>query len=181
MPARGLGWAAKVPPIPGPEPHLGSLQQHYEHAYTELVDALRQYGHDPKADTEELWRRIACSILINHVDDHLMNRGFLHVDHDQWRLAPAFDINPFPDRVRELKTWISEDAGPEATIDALMSVTGCFRIPKQRAKMIVAEVETAVAQWRRVGRSLGMTASELDSLAVSFEHPQRDAARRAGA
>jgi len=24
-----------------------------------------------------------------------------------WRLAPAFDLNPFPDRVRELKTWVS--------------------------------------------------------------------------
>jgi len=42
------------------------------------------------------------------VADHLHNHGFLHVGHDQWRLAPAFDINPFPDRLRELRTWISQ-------------------------------------------------------------------------
>lgn len=75
-----------------------------EHAYTELVDALRQNGAAPPADIEELWRRIAFSILITNVDDHLLNHGFLHVERGLWRLAPAFDINPFPERVRELKT-----------------------------------------------------------------------------
>ena len=38
-----------------------------------------------------------------------------------WRLAPAFDVNPFPDRVRELKTWVSVETGPEAIIEALLS------------------------------------------------------------
>jgi serine/threonine-protein kinase HipA len=60
-----------------------------EHAYTEIVDALRMHGAAPQADTEELWRRIAFSILIANVDDHLRNHGFLHVDRRQWRLAPA--------------------------------------------------------------------------------------------
>ena len=89
-----------------------------EHAYTEIVDALRMHGAAPQADTEELWRRIAFSILITNVDDHLRNHGFLHVDLGQWRLAPGSDINPFPDRVHELKTWVSEDPGPEAAIEA---------------------------------------------------------------
>jgi len=30
-----------------------------EHAYTEIVDALRVNGSAPTADIEELWRRIA--------------------------------------------------------------------------------------------------------------------------
>lgn len=150
-----------------------------EHAYTELVDALRQHGREPQADIEELWRRIAFSILITNVDDHLMNHGFLHVDHGQWRLAPAFDINPFPDRLRELKTWVSEDTGPEATIDALMSVTAYFRISGARAKAILAEVETAVASWMPVGRALGMSRIELDAFADAFEHAERGAAQRA--
>jgi serine/threonine-protein kinase HipA len=79
-----------------------------EHYYTEMVDALRGHGASPQADIEELWRRMAFSILITNVDDHLHNHGFLHTHHGRWRLAPAFDLNPFPDRVRELKTWISE-------------------------------------------------------------------------
>jgi len=78
-----------------------------EHTYTEIVDAIRVHGADARADIEELWRRIAFSILITNVDDHLRNHGFLHVDREFWRLSPAFDINPSPDRVRELKTWIA--------------------------------------------------------------------------
>lgn len=150
-----------------------------EHSYTEVVDALRQHGSQPAADIEQLWRRIAFSILITNVDDHLLNHGFLHVNRGQWRLAPAFDVNPFPERLRELKTWISEDAGPEATIEALMSVTAYFRILPVRAKTILAEVEEAVATWRAEGRALGMTAAELESFSDAFEHDERQAVQDA--
>ncbi len=149
-----------------------------QHSYTELVDALRQNGAEPAADIEELWRRIAFSILITNVDDHLRNHGFLHVQRGQWRLAPAFDINPFPERVRDLKTWVSEETGPEATIDALMSATPYFRIGARRARSILAEVEASVATWRQEGQALGMTVPELDSFADAFEHAERGAAQR---
>lgn len=149
-----------------------------EHFYTEIIDALRVHGAAVQEDAEELWRRIAFSILITNVDDHLKNHGFLHVQRGLWRLAPAFDLNPFPDRARELKTWVSADTGPEATIDALMSVTGYFRLPRSRAKVILREVARAVATWRKVGRKLGMSTSELDAFADAFEHPELRAAQR---
>ena len=149
-----------------------------EHSYAEIVDALRVHGAAVQADVEELWRRIAYSILITNVDDHLRNHGFLHVEHGLWRLAPAFDLNPFPDRARELKTWLSADTGPEASIDALMSVIAYFRIPVQRAKTILREVERAVARWRKVGRALGLTDRELEQFADAFEHPERMAAQK---
>jgi serine/threonine-protein kinase HipA len=149
-----------------------------EHAYTDIVDAIRVHGAGVQADLEELWRRIAFSILITNVDDHLMNHGFLHVGHGQWRLAPAFDLNPFPDRVRELKTWISPTMGPEATIDSLMSVATYFKIRRARAKLVVGEVERAVGQWRQEGRRIGMTEPELDAFVPAFEHMERAAARR---
>lgn len=50
---------------------------------------------------------------------------------------PAFDVNPSPERARELKTWVSEDAGPKATIEALMSVLPYFRIAAPRAREIL--------------------------------------------
>lgn len=148
-----------------------------EHFYTEIADALRVHGADVRADLEELWRRMAFSILITNVDDHLHNHGFLHVDRGLWRLAPAFDLNPFPDRARELKTWVSQEAGPEATIEALLSVTAYFRITTKRAKEILREVERAVGWWRKLGRSLGMTDRELEPFAEAFEHRERDAVR----
>jgi len=148
-----------------------------EHTYTEIVDAIRQHGAEAQVDIEELWRRIAFSILINNVDDHLHNHGFLHVAKDQWRLSPAFDINPFPERQRELKTWISEDAGPAASIDALMAVAAYFTLDKQDAIQILAEVERTVSTWRVRGRELGMSAAELDQFADAFEHREREVAQ----
>jgi serine/threonine-protein kinase HipA len=148
-----------------------------EHTYTEIVDAIRQHGADAQADIEELWRRIAFSILINNVDDHLHNHGFLHVTKDQWRLSPAFDINPFPERQRELKTWISEDAGPAASIDALMAVSPYFKLDRKAAIQILAGVERTVSTWRARGRELGMTQAELDQFADAFEHPERQVAQ----
>jgi len=149
-----------------------------EHAYTEIVDAMRRHCVSPQTDIDELWRRIAFSILITNVDDHLRNHGFLHVARGQWQLAPAFDLNPFPDRVRALKTWISEESGPEASIDALMSATPYFRIAPGKARDMLARIEKAVARWRAEGRRLGMTSTELDAFAEAFEHEERAAAKR---
>jgi serine/threonine-protein kinase HipA len=150
-----------------------------EHFYTEIVDALRIHGAEVQLDLEELWRRMAFFVLVTNVDDHLHNHGFLHVSHGQWRLAPAFDLNPFPDRVRELKTWISEETGPEATIEALLSVLAYFRISPSRASEILGRIEHALSQWREVGAALSMTNQELDQFAEAFEHPEREAARKA--
>jgi serine/threonine-protein kinase HipA len=149
-----------------------------EHFYTEIVDTLRVNGADPQVDIEELWRRMAYFVLITNVDDHLHNHGFLHASRGQWRLAPAFDVNPFPDRIRELKTWISEDAGPEATIEALLSVLPYFRIARPRANEILGQIDGALSQWRVTGLALGMTDQELDQFSEAFEHREREAARQ---
>jgi serine/threonine-protein kinase HipA len=149
-----------------------------EHSYAEIVDALRVNGAAAQADIEELWRRMAFSILITNVDDHLHNHGFLHAERGLWRLAPAFDLNPFPDRARELKTWVSAETGPEATVEALMSVIAYFRLSRARAKEILREVERAVAGWRKAGRALGMSDRDLEDFADAFEHSERAAAQK---
>ncbi|MBA3684834.1 MAG: type II toxin-antitoxin system HipA family toxin [Planctomycetes bacterium] len=139
-----------------------------QHTYTEIVDALRVHGAEAQRDIEELWRRIAFSIRIANVDDHLHNHGFLYAGDGHWQLSPAFDLNPFPERERELKTWISEEAGPAASIDALMTAAPYFRVSAPLAKRILREVEEAVIAWRSVGAALGMTAAELDQFAEAF-------------
>jgi serine/threonine-protein kinase HipA len=99
-------------------------------------------------------------------------------DRNLWRLSPAFDINPSPERFRELKTWISHDTGPDMTIDALMSVIAYFRITPGRAKEMLSRVVSAVEDWRKTGHALGMTDDELDPFADAFEHVERAAAKK---
>lgn len=148
-----------------------------EHTYAEMVDTIRIYDAAPQDDIEELWRRIAFSILITNVDDHLHNHGFLHVERETWRLAPAFDVNPFPDKLRELKTWVSEETGAAATVEALMSAVPYFGLKLDRARQVLGEVEAAVAGWRSRGADLGMTAVEIEEFVDAFEHDERLAAQ----
>lgn len=152
---------------------LGIEDTHEIHSYTEIVDALKRYSADYQADAEELWRRVALTILITNVDDHMRNHGFLHVEKNLWRLSPAFDINPFPDKRRVLKTWITEGSGDAASIDALMAAAVYFGISHTRACAILFAVEAAVARWRQIGKSIGMSIAELNALETAFEHEER--------
>jgi serine/threonine-protein kinase HipA len=148
------------------------------HAYTEVVDALIQFSADFRADTEELWRRVALNVLINNVDDHLQNTGFLHVEKGKWRLSPAFDVNPFPDKARALKTWISEGSGDDASIEALMEASDSFQIRADRARELLQDVDAAVAQWRAIGAEIGMSEQELEPFEPAFEHEERGVVAR---
>lgn len=145
-----------------------------EHTYTEIAEAIRQYGGAKAAsDIRELWRRIVFNVLITNTDDHLKNHGFLHVTRDQWCLSPAYDINPTPDKAREFKTWISEESGPQAAIAPTLEAAHYFGLKLDEARIILAEVESAVSQWRKVAGKLGMEADEIDQLAAAFEHEER--------
>ncbi len=108
-----------------------------------------------QADLAELWRRLAYTILINNVDGHLRNHGFLHDHGGLWRLASVFDLNPYPDRPCELRTWMSQETGPKATIEALMSVSPDFRIPFTQAKQIWVRRSVPLASVVARGLRLG--------------------------
>jgi serine/threonine-protein kinase HipA len=149
-----------------------------EHTYTEIADALRQHGAQPLADLEELWRRIVYSVLITNVDDHLHNHGFLHVQTGQWRLSSAFNVNPFPGRVRELKTWISEDVGSEASIEATMETTPYFQVGRERACNILSRIVKTTGKWKSAGAGLGMSRHDIDAFAAAFKHAERRTAMK---
>lgn len=149
-----------------------------DRSYTELVDALHTHAKNPAADIRQLWRRILFNLLITNVDDHLQNHGFLHVDNGHWRLAPAFDINPFPDRERESKTWLSEEDGPITDVHMLMARAPWFSLNDEQALQVLHEVHRAVSRWRQVALSpaVGLKSTELDDFAAAFEHEQMVAA-----
>ena len=117
------------------------------------------------------------NLLITNVDDHLQNHGFLHVERGLWRLAPAFDINPFPDKERESKTWLSERDGPITDIQMLLARAPYFALNEKEALAVVAQVHAVVQNWRRValGAEVGLQTEDLDDFAPAFEHDQMDA------
>lgn len=153
-----------------------------DRAYTEIADAIRSRCVAPTADLQQLWRRMVFNLLITNVDDHLQNHGFLYAGRGQWRLAPAFDLNPFPDKDRESKTWLTTETGPIDSVPMLLSHAGHFGLgDPQAARRVLADVVGAVSQWRTLALSadVGLTRTELDDFAPAFEHATLDEARAA--
>jgi serine/threonine-protein kinase HipA len=146
-------------------------------SYLEFVDALRQHGAAANEDMRALWRRIVFSILISNTDDHLRNHGFLYAGPDGWRLAPAYDLNPVPVDIkpRVLTTAIDLEDGT-ASLARAIEVAGYFGLDATAATRIAAEVGKAVATWRGVAASLGLTEPEIDRMASAFEHEDLQAA-----
>lgn len=149
-----------------------------DRSYMEIADAIRSHGHSPTQDVQQLWRRLVFNLLITNVDDHLQNHGFLHVTRGLWRLAPAFDINPFPDKDRESKTWLSEQEGPITNMKMLLAGAVYFSLDPGQALAVLAEVHAAVSKWRQLalGPEVGLRQAELDDFAPAFEHEQMEAA-----
>ena len=141
-------------------------------AYADLVDALRRVSIRPSEDVHELWRRLVFNTMITNVDDHLWNVGVLYAGEGQWRLAPAFDLNPFPDRVRESKTWLSKDSGPITSIRQLIEASADFGLDPGDARDEAAEMAKLLSRWREVAtsRQIGMKSTELEEFAPAFDH-----------
>jgi len=83
-----------------------------------------------------------------------------------------------PYRLRELKLWISEQSGPTASLDDLFSVVPYFGLTLPRAREILKEILSAVANWQKTGASIQMSVRELDAFEPAFEHEEKKAARK---
>lgn len=150
-----------------------------DRAYTEIADALRRISARPTEDVRELWRRLLFNLLITNVDDHLWNLGVLYAGNGQWKLAPAFDVNPFPDRMLESKTWLAEETGPVTSLQQLIDGCEYFGLERERAEEEAATMATTLAGWRTIATSkhVGLKEAELEAFAPAFEHQQARLAR----
>jgi len=140
-----------------------------EATYTDIAEAIRSYSSAPTEDLHELWRRIVFSVLIGNLDDHLRNHGFLYDHDDQWRLSPAYDLNPVPstEKGRELTTWISEE-GPEADLGLARRAAPYFALRDDHAESIISEVSDRLSGWQNTARQLGMSAADIGVYATAF-------------
>lgn len=146
--------------------------------YLELAEAVRAHAADTEASLSELFRRVAFTILVSNVDDHLRNQGFLYAGSGRWRLAPAFDINPAPERFRELKTAIADPREPAASIELLLEHCAFFDLePDAAAAEARAMADTITESWENLAERAGMTRAEIGIFRPAFEHPDMEIAR----
>lgn len=146
-------------------------------SYLEIAAVIEERSAAVAADLRELWRRIAFSVLISNIDDHLRNHGFLRQRAGSWRLSPAFDINPDArPGPKHLSTAI-DATSTLASVETLMSVTDHFRLEAGAALNVLGEVTGAVGRWREVASSHGLQQGDLDAMEPAFEHAEGERAR----
>ena len=135
-------------------------------SYLDIASAIKEYGSNPKADLEELWKRIVFSIAITNTDDHLRNHGFLF-DSKGLRLSPMFDVNPNPDGIA-LSLNI-DDSSNAMDFDLAISVAPFFGIKIDNAKKTITEMKSQTALWSYIAKGLGITNSEISMMEHCFK------------
>lgn len=151
---------------------LLQLDSREDGAYTQIAEAIDRFSPRPLEDKQELWARICFSMLITNVDDHMHNHGFLHSGGGQWRLAPLFDVNPFPDKQPILKTAVTEATGETGDIQEALDAAAYFGVSDDDAHEILIRMMAALNNWKRLARSpaVGMDDDEIDKVAPAFEN-----------
>ena len=145
-------------------------------SYLEIAAVIEEQSPAVTADLRELWRRIAFSVLISNIDDHLRNHGFLRQPAG-WRLSPAFDINPDArPGLKHLSTAI-DATSTLASVETLMSVADHFGLDAGAALGILGEVTRAAGRWREVATPDGLQQGDLDAMEPAFEHAESERAR----
>lgn len=136
--------------------------------YLEVAEALSEHGSNVSEDLAELWRRIAFSLIINNIDDHLRNHGFLR-DTAGWRLSPAFDINPHPDIAISRATTIGFASDAEQAHAALLESAADFGLDAAAAQTAWEETLAATTPWREVAAGNGITDAGCDRFAPAID------------
>lgn len=132
--------------------------------YLDIVDAI--IGNTGFADVqktlEQLYRRVAFSIVIHNHDDHFRNHGFLLTEKG-WTWSPVYDLNPSDFSTQSL--LISRDSN-ESSLEVLLASAGDYMLSVAQAKQIINEVYAAMKYAQKVAHQCGISDHEMGRFAT---------------
>jgi len=140
--------------------------------YLELAEAISEYGGAVKEDLAQLWRRIAFMLVVNSVDDHMRNHGFLH-GRGGWVLSPAFDLNPEPEADARRVSTINFVEDADSALAALRASAEHFRLSPVRADTVLREVLDGTQNWSEVARANNVKESEIKRFTPALDRFHR--------
>jgi serine/threonine-protein kinase HipA len=146
---------------------LTGRRDHEQASYLDIARAITELGaaDSIEEDLRQLFRRVVFNVLTANRDDHLRNHGFLHVG-GGWRLSPAFDVNPTPQKPEHALALDDSLRTPE--LEAVRETAPFYRLSYAEAATVVDEVAGAVAGWRDLARRCGLAAEELERIGSAF-------------
>lgn len=114
-------------------------------SYIEFAQVIRRIAADPAHDLDQLYRRMIFNLVIDNTDDHVKNHGMLHVEGNQYRLAPAFDVVMQLTNVHYQELAIIP-GNNNSKLSLAIQAAPHFGINEGDAKAIIEEVEHKVYQ-----------------------------------
>lgn len=139
-------------------------------SYVEIAEAIEEHSSSAAVDLRQLWRRIVFSRLISNTDDHLRNHGFLRTSTAGWSLSPAFDLNPNPQPGgKRFSTAIDHARDTDDELATALEVAELFRLRREDALAVLAEVLDVTSRWRAVAKAVGLPVGEIERMSGAFE------------
>jgi serine/threonine-protein kinase HipA len=137
-------------------------------SYLDLVQVIEAHGARGRvaADLEQLFRRAVFNVLVGNRDDHLRNHGFLR-ETTGWRLSPAFDVNPNPDKDAHVLALDEREPTPDTRL--LLENCELFRLGRDRATQVLKEIRVAIRAWESRARAMGIKHAEIAKLAAVID------------
>ena len=129
--------------------------------YAALITIVSRITRDAQAQ-EQMFRRMTFNALARNRDDHTKQHALLQSDNGDWLLAPAYDLtlSPGPNNQHYLAV---NGKGNGITVDDILAVAREVSIRAPRAKEIVDEVRTTVAQFPMFAAKYGVTRPTLSA------------------
>ena len=104
-----------------------------------MAKVIRKISVQPKADLDQLFRRLIFNLMIDNTDDHVKNHGMLHVKDGKYRLAPAFDVVMQLTNISyQAMSIVGRDANSK--ISTAVGASTQFGINKTSAEKIVTQI-----------------------------------------
>ncbi|MEA2041539.1 MAG: HipA domain-containing protein [Bacteroidota bacterium] len=134
-------------------------------SYLEIAEFIQFSGSETQKDLHQLWRRIVFNIAISNTDDHLRNHGFI-IENNQWRLSPAYDINPSIDK--DGLALNIDMYNNDLDFELAKSVGEYFKLSNPQMDKILQEVKTAVSHWKAIAKQIGISGQEQELMSGAF-------------
>ena len=120
----------------------------------------------------ELFRRVCLNVLACNRDDHLKNFAFLMDERGAWKLSPLFDFT-FHTGPSGWHTLSVAGEGQHPTKEHLLKLAGQVDVKTRDTKLIIGEVQDAVAKFGKMAKELGISKPKIKAVQARIDEVSR--------
>jgi serine/threonine-protein kinase HipA len=128
--------------------------------YEDLIALTGALTRDIR-EVEKMVQRAIFNVLAHNRDDHSKNFSYLMDETGQWKLSPAYDITFSQGPNAEQSTMVM-GMGRNPGHEHLLKLGKEAKLSENRMKDLIERVKTALAKWRHLAKTFGVSASNID-------------------